>query len=872
MAKQARRDMSDTPEWPTTVMQRWADGRILGIDGAMWLYRSFPLGPVTDAKTPEASAVQAEPLMSAFEQLATMAGPVRLTRRAAAKSAYRDVHIMLISIPKLFVPNRGSVLGQFHSENFGDRHTTMRVGLLGVKLNAHGSMANWRDTVSDIADTILYGGTPNEQFDRDARLVSQGLARAGLVVPREEQMLLATSWWNQGNHPETPILPHTDHMHVFSSLRAAKAAAQQIASGSDDCGSWVGPGQHLLSFAAGSDIDLGFVGAFDPKAHWVSRIVSSGAPLVSIRGRVEPAKVTREELRRMRKTYISDINEREAAGKMSRAEQEEMLEGLTKVEQFYSSQGGATPTLVDGSIIVAFDRPVDSEGGFDPVDVGVDAGLNLRPMIDHQRQALFETMVASNVRSNPIRNDLPAQTIAYSGLPNLSVVGDADGGLAGFTEEDRQPAYISPTAATDEDSSPIFFAVGQTGAGKSVFASWLADQFCRIPTPAGEMTPVTMFDPKTGSNFSALTRRNHGHTFSLDKMLEEDGVYDPIRYCQNPMVGVDLSASMLMSINVWGSQKADAEIPILNALSYGVNTCGERSTLQALERAVEDGKIDEAFVRPVRAAAQASPMFRAVCGSKSQEHALSTSSGLTYIRVGQANLDLPTPDSDPADHTFGQKVALALIRSIAYGSVMAMAGRDGVLILDEAWVFTISGPAELDRIGRLARSQRVFPILLSQRASDVINIGLKDYISRGIILPIQSRSEAVAACQLFDLLPTESRLKRIMADKTIGSGQDTAGQEPNWNSMRALTDPVSRRTLRGTIGIYCDLHGRAAATEIVIPPDLLADISTSRLDVLAREKKLREAASRPSEVSPVGVNPARVGAGVEGDPLSDENW
>ena len=46
---------------------------------------------------------------------------------------------------------------------------------------------------------------------------------------------------------------------------------------------------------------------------------------VSLRGLVEPSRITRSELRRNRKSYIADIEERQRENKMSRAEQEERL-------------------------------------------------------------------------------------------------------------------------------------------------------------------------------------------------------------------------------------------------------------------------------------------------------------------------------------------------------------------------------------------------------------------------------------------------------------------------------------------------------------------------------------------------------------------
>ena len=48
-----------------------------------------------------------------------------------------------------------------------------------------------------------------------------------------------------------------------------------------------------------------------------------------------------------------------------------------------------------------------------------------------------------------------------------------------FTERDRQPAWLSPTAASTEDGLPIFLCAASTGAGKTMLMLNLADQWAR---------------------------------------------------------------------------------------------------------------------------------------------------------------------------------------------------------------------------------------------------------------------------------------------------------------------------------------------------------------------------------------------------------
>ncbi|WP_344803610.1 hypothetical protein, partial [Microlunatus ginsengisoli] len=226
-----------------------------------------------------------------------------------------------------------------------------------------------------------------------------------------------------------------------------------------------------------------------PSALWVSELLESDAVAVSIRGLVEPAKITRDELRRQRRRFITDIQERHKQGKMSRAEQDEMLANLTVIEDHYA-KGGANPTLVDASVLVAFAGIKD----LDRLNTADRQLAKLAPMTLTQPGAMAETWLCSTISANPKLHDLPIQTIAASGITSLSFVGDRDGALFGLTERDRQPALLSPTAASTADGLPIFLCAAATGAGKTMLMLNLADQWARMGYSG------VIIDPKQGSD------------------------------------------------------------------------------------------------------------------------------------------------------------------------------------------------------------------------------------------------------------------------------------------------------------------------------------------------------------------------------------
>lgn len=1246
-------ELSKTPAWATFIRRRWADGRLLNIAGEMWLFKSVPMGPVEDARSPELSAAVAAPLMDAFEELSTLAGPIRITRRQMAKAAFRDVQLLLTNTPDYFTPQPDSPLASYHLQRFPKMVVDRRVLLLGARLSPRLQQASFVSQVSEVVETFVSGGDPVENFTRDFRDVDAALTRAGLRTPSEAEMQMAAAWWNQGDQAACPLLVHADHLHVFTSVEASKAAARLAEDEDLGCEHWPNvPDSHTVSFATAREFDLPYVDSLTSAAHWASKLIASGATAVSVRGKVEPSAVTRDELRRMRRNYQSDIREQYAAGKLDRAEQEETYRMLAEVEGFYASDA-ATPTLIEASTVVAFTGR-HPRSGYDPTEVGRFSGLKLSSMVNIQDRAMAEMMIGSNVRANPYLRDLPSQTLAFSGMPSLSNVGDESGALFGFTERDRQPAYLHPMAATDADTLPIFVAAGQTGAGKalalstrvpvpvsarfptgwaavrdlrvgdqlfdrrhelcrvtqlsdidprpelfrlcaddgqtiladgnhqfvlaglttdkpqqtatveallaaarqfgpdswsdlrelhtlvdelapgvwpntqaiyaalrmaevqsrtsarrrtrsvrlpqlrksdpallfpaaptlaswvamwsnlsgsnarrwsklsrcrmaaaerlavelkegeeatvpsllrrmraidpavgmidasamrrvarragieprhgraltvlpapasntvqcsvleyvtsealmglafraaqlagvqpglaadervlsvremrtaglaelkvrrlgpadqvaqfaalaaqagavevdgcfrfatlelldavraqgvwarpeadggfiadparqftvitsivpvspveldfeavrcltvdsldatfcvggwlpthnSVLMTWLADQFARLTTSRGERTPVVIFDPKRGSDFSRVVALSGGTTFSLDDLATADGVFDPIRFSREPRLGVEVAHSTLSSVNPWGTDadRRKWEAPLLEALRFGVNA-GARSTMTALRIAEKAGLVPREMIRPIEQVASASPMFVAICGSNDEGGALSASEGITYIKVGENELNLPAPGTPESELTLPQKVTMQLVRNVVYGSMAALSGRQGVILLDEGWVFTSAGRAEMERVGRLARSMRVFPALFTQRITDALDAGLAGYISRGVILPITDEDEAVAACRLFGLEATPERLARITAKATMGDGSDDSAA-PNWRSMRALRDPVTHEVLRGTVGIYADVNGRAVPTEITIPASFLRDVSTNRLDMEARE-------------------------------------
>ncbi|HEX9228556.1 MAG TPA: ATP-binding protein [Arthrobacter sp.] len=810
---------------PTTMRTRLPDGRLLGIDGSVWLARKVPLEPVVDAKSIQERMNAFVPLMAAYDELAAMAATTG-GRRSMARTSYRQTQLLMVNLHQLYKPPADHAIAGYLKESFHDQVTEKRILLLLVRLQDKvGGTGGMKAAIESVVETLALGSTPLSDFDGDLKKVDSALARCGLTTPSSAELSIANSWWNQGHFPDTVELPHSDHLHVFADAKAVRMAD---AAGRENCEEWPAiPNHRILTMATLEGFDFDFVPATETIANWATGIVEDGAVAISIRGGIEPAKITRAELRRQRKRFLDDINERVEHNKMERSEQTEMVQTLEDVENVYASQGGS-PTLVDASVLIAFDGEVE-----DIAQAAPGSAANLRVMNFRQRQALAEMMLCSPVRSNPNLHDMPSQVIAASGIQSLSIVGDPTGALIGFTERDQQPSYASPTAAATGDAAPIFVNLGATGSGKSMVMLWKAVQYAKMGGPQ------VIVDPKTGSDHSLTVLEAGGQVASLDDLKNADGIFDPIRFSLRPEVGVELAASMLASIDPWSGDGARFEVQVYNALSYGVSA-GAGCVGEALRFALRDGKATRELVDPVFVLADSNPMFRACAGMDPQSTGLRIAEGITLIKVGDTHLDLPEPGAlDKA--TLGQRVSMALVRMMVFGSAMALTGRGGAIHLDEAWVFLSAGKTEVERLGRLARSQNVLPELYTQRASDPLNAGLAGYISRGLILPIEDEVEAKAALELFKLEATPERMGRITAKATIGQAGSIA---PNWNSMRALRDPKTRKVIRGTIAFYIDLAGRAVPVQIKLPAPFLKIASTTPDDIRIRDAEARAAAAK----------------------------
>lgn len=815
---------NQAPAIPTTVVRRTQDGRLIGEDGSVWAAYKIPLSPVGEAKDTQRRIAAGVPLTDAFQELADTVNIGMIKTRRANKANYRRFHILEVNLPAYFQPPTGHPLEDMLNDSFNQHTTIARISLLLVRLNSSFRGEGMRQTIENVVNTLSSPDVVTTDYDLDYKNVTNAMRRAGLKPPTRDELRLAESWWNQGTSPATPMIPMVDTLHVFRSPTATKQAISQIENNIDWPDWPVIPGHSTLRFMCGMDLDLGYTPADTDVTQWVTDLLNQGAVCVSIRGMVEPGIVTSKELDAQEKNYRNDVHERMLQGKLSKQEQDDKLELIGHYKTIYTG-GGAPPNLADVSVVAGFPASVGSASD-------VSARLNsmtLVDMVDAQMGGMAHTWPCSSINLAPYRLEMPPAALAHSGVCSLSLSGDEpdDAALLGFTESDRQPTWWCPTDAMDADTAPVTLIAGESGSGKTMAMLWLMSQFAMLGHP------VVFVDPKQGSDHSPIIKYLGGSVFSIDDLVGVDGVMDPLRFASDPEQGKLDAIALLTSINPWGEDLYRYEAGLVIALSYGVAQ-GARCIGQALQVALRDRQATPELVEPVLKVAQSLPLMASMVGMRPDGPTLGTMNGLNLIKVGNTSLPLPSP-GDPHP-TLVQRVASSLVKTLVSGSATAVRHRDGVVALDEAWIFLSASQQELNNLGRLARSQRTAIFLATQRVSDAESADLTEFISTGLVMHMKTPREAEAACRLTKLEPTPGRLARITAPATKGGIGNVA--TPNWASMAHLVEPGTRRVLRGSVGFFVDMFDRSVPVEVTLPGWFLKLASTNKADIDQRRKEI----------------------------------
>ncbi|PWG62664.1 LAGLIDADG family homing endonuclease [Bifidobacterium callitrichidarum] len=375
----------------------------------------------------------------------------------------------------------------------------------------------------------------------------------------------------------------------------------------------------------------------------------------------------------------------------------------------------------------------------------------------------------------------------------------------------------------------------------------LAFQWMKIDSRSGKgKTPVIFIDPKEDSDFSEPVIARGGTVYSMDSDIA-NGTFDPLNVLQNPEEAKEMAAIMLSNIFSPGGKDADMEISVTAMLDFGIKAgakcCGVaiETAYQAFKRGGAEAKVLPPNTEQVRDQVmrllRSNQFLRIIVGTTQDVKPLKVSQALTLIKAGKRSI-VPAEGSEG---TVTGRIQRWVLRMTVLGAGAAVRGRDGMVILDEAWVaLGADSGTVVQQWGRLARSQRFTPVLASQKVDEFIDAGLTGAISRGLLLSLDdseadggSASVAKAALKLFSVDDSDGHIRSRMPLPPV---KDNGA--PNWSSLQRLKNPNNpKETIRGAVGYFEDNGQLPVPVEIWIPPKLLQEISTTATDVIAREER-----------------------------------
>ena len=841
-------------------------------DASAWLYGVIPwAGPLTDGVKSRDLVGTSDLLNAFFDGLAGQVSYGAVRWRSVLKSQYREFHLFTGSFPVAWRPERGmrgTDLGGWLARAYPRALTQRQFAVVGVRLFSAGKGRRGRrkDTLlnrfMDSLDRNVYSLVnniyPDEAFDDDAENIARIMVDAGITPlshmdggKRISLVENLKTWWvARTDSPALPILPEPEHLHFFADIKSAMHA-QRLYERGDECSTWhiAGSMPATVFFASESDFDHTPVNSRD--AMWIGNLLAtnrsggSGALAVSVRGRVEPSKVTGAELENHQTAIIEEEEQRLSKGRRMHGDMERFKNRVTDAVGEYQ-KNDMPPTLIDLSVAVCAAGNEKQAG----------EALSRVPIIDfkapvteaQQLRAFQSMMPCSAIRMNPYEVQWTSTAVSASGVASFATAGDRQGAILGWTEASRQPCYIDTTTVQDKDRKPFFVILGATGSGKTMTLLHLCFQWSMIDSRSrpGSKTPVVLINPKQSADFSDPVRNFGGTSYSMSSDLS-NGVFDPLHLLPSREEAKTTATTMLTQIMDPNGQDSSWEINLLSILDYGIKQgaecCGEalRIAYESFLNGNEALPPNTADIyQDIQRLLNSQRAFRLIFGTSNDIEPLRLSEGLTVIDAGDYDL---TPNQKD-DKTATGRIKQWVLRMAVTGSGAAVRDRDGIVALDEAWITLGAGAGEsVEQWGRLARQWRFMPVLASQKVKEFVDADLTGFISRGLLLSLPDADEDLGgiseAKNALRLMGVEDRGDRIRHRMPISP--ERRDGEPEWRSLQALRrkdniDPdgnlIKRgEIVRGSVGYFVDNGTDPVPIVIDIAPELFKQISTRATDM-----------------------------------------
>jgi hypothetical protein len=750
--------------WTTPGAWRTDDGCYVA-DGRVWLYRRLDLAPLHLEDGPRRYEVAA-PLQGILRELGDTAR-ASPWGDAAALARSRPIHLLAVVWRDRPVPPASTTpaLAAHLRAAYGDLAAPHKGLFVGVELWADaGAPTSLAGALRNAAAGLLGDDVPDlAPFQRDRSALEAIFARWGAHRLSDADQHRLESWYNDARGPDVTVVADRTRLLV--------------------------DGGDVLELAALVDFER--VRLEDPHDTWLADALAhpEGPVAVSVRAELQRPEVVRSRARRVQRRVRAQIEEQAKTDDLERAEDHDLGALAKEVEDHVLAGGEAMLTRC--SVVLAR-RASDADRTYAD-ELRSAYGIRVRPLAHRQLAALAETLPGSSARASRFGHDLSIPMIGHAGLAAWSDLGDDRGALLGLVLPDLVPCLLDTEAASRLSKPPAFVVVGEPGGGKTFTLQSIAHQAVL------DGRRVVMINPKTDDDLSPmveLLRAEGGdaEVVFMSDLQQGSGAFDPWRFAKTPEAAAELAAQHITNVLPLDQERY---VALKSGLVRGARA-GARCTGEALASVA-----DERLVAMVRDLAEGTPLFRLGIGWSPVSSGAVAGGGLTLVQFDQP-LDLPDPATPRADLHPSERAAVAALRLVFRAATemllrpSATGATGGVLIVDEAWTFMASrdGLAALHRIGREGRSQRVLPILATQRLADVTTAELLSYVSRVLVLQMRDPSEARAALEVCGLEPTADRLAWLAAAGVVEPREGEAGRPP--------------------VGIMRDLHGRHAG--VVLGP------------------------------------------------------
>lgn len=763
------------------VAWRTEDGVMIGHDGQVWLYRALPQQALMwqDAAARDRAATRFHTMLIELGQT-SKAPPLK--GLSSVGSAYRQFHMVNLSWSQAWQPPDNSETPHLQKLWLRRVFSEFWVGgglfAIGVRLwrsTAETRKGGWRAAASALLKEAARDMPNPATFAADRARVQPILARAGGRPLTEAEALRLESWWNGGRGSDAVMVLEPDGRGISTDMWPSGLEFSAV----------IGADRMVLDAERGMWLHDAF-------AH------HEGCVALSVRGSLVPPKVARDQFRKAQRKALNRQAEQTASGDLEREENETLRASAERMESVFVNDG--EPLIRDCSILFARESNPAVDTFADHLEQVW--GIRSKVVEFRQKQALDEMLPCGKTtfdRAAPFAQDLTVGVLSRSGVGGFSEVGDAGGMWAGLTLPNMSPAWIDPLGAPKQDKPPSMAVAGEPGAGKTFLLQLLATQACYL----GQTT--VFVNPKPADSLDGFAAACGGETVRLSALEDNPGALDPFRFAA-PQIAAQIALSHILT--VFTELDEAEEVHLANGLRRGAAE-GARCVGEALAHP----KVPKAAAELINAQAEGSGLFALGVSPRPRAPLGLVSGGegaLTLIEFDRP-LDLPSTVGPLSEHARDTRIAVAALRLVCRAALEQMfASGGGVLIIDEAHVFLSSaeGRQVLQRLGREGRSQRILPVLATQRIADVIaeGVDMESYLSRALVMQMTDRREADAALRLCGLTPTEERRQWLRQAGPI------RGQRPS-------------------MALYRDLRGRCSGVLIgPVPEETQRLFSTNPLD------------------------------------------